>query len=137
MASNTNNWGKHAKKAAKKTHKGILAIGLLFLLIGAAAGYLGAAYLCQNDQFQVKGEKELYVAQGTPCTYVELGASVISLGRDLSDQVKIQTDLPQDSEGNYTVDTSAPTTYVITYTVDDIRFGNIKRIRTIQVTGGK
>ncbi len=139
MASGTknSNWSKSAKKAMKKTHRGITVIGILCLLIGFATGYLGAEYLSENDCFELIGEKKITVIQGAAYSYTEEGAKIISLGRDLSAQIQIDTELQLDADGAYIIDTSAETTYVITYTVDDIKYGNIKRIRTITVVGGE
>ena len=138
MASNY--WGKNAKKAAKKSvrkaHKGIIATALISLLIGFAAGYLGASYLSINDHFSVIGEKEIILQQGESYIYQEKGAELISLGRNISSEVVILHELIPDEYGNYPIDTSAERTYVITYTTDDIKYGNIKRIRTITVVGG-
>lgn len=137
----SNYWGKNAqtavKKAAKKTHRGIFAVGVIFLLIGLAVGYLGAAYLSREDCFVLNGEKAIMVAKGSEFTYQEEGAKIISLGRDLSTQVRIDTDLQSNETGDYPIDTSIEATYVITYTVEDIKYGNIKRIRTITVVGGE
>lgn len=133
----TNNWSRSAKKAIRKTHRGITVIGVICLLIGFAAGYIGAEYLSENDCFELIGEKEINVPQGSTYTYMEEGAKIISLGRDLSTQIQIDTNLTTDVNGAYIIDTSAETTYVITYTVDDIKYGNIKRIRTITVIGGE
>ena len=131
-----NNWGKYAKKSVKKAHRGIVAIGLIFLLIGFAVGYFGAEYLSENDHFTLRGEKDILVEQGSLFLYQEEGVEIVSLGRDISNEVSIDTDIPIDANGNYQIDTSVAKTYIITYTVDDIKYGNIKRIRTITVTGG-
>ena len=132
-----NNWSKRAKKAIKRTHRGITLIGILCLLIGFALGYIGAEYLSENDCFELLGEQEIAVAQGTTYSYTEEGVKIISFSRDLSSQVQITTDLPIDENGNYMIDTSVETTYIITYTVEDIKYGNIKRIRKITVVGGE
>lgn len=136
----SNYWGKNAKKAAqkaaRKAHGGMIAVALISLLVGFAAGYLGASYLSVNDHFSVIGEKEIVVRQGESYIYQEKGAELISLGRNISSEVIIQSELTPDENGNYPIDTSAETTYVITYTTDDIKYGNIKRIRTITVVGG-
>lgn len=137
-AQNTQiNFKKPIKKAAKKTHRGISTIAVIFLFVGAVLGYMGAMYISENDCFVINGDKETYVKLGTPCTYVELGATVISYGRDLSDFVRIEHDFPKDGNGNFIVDTSVEKTYVITYTIDDIKYGTIKRIRTITIVGGE
>lgn len=132
----SHNWGKYAKKAAKRSHRGIIAIGVIFLLIGFATGYYGATYLGQNDCFELNGEKKITIAQGSSYTYHEAGARIVSLGRDLSAQVVVETNLPIDENGNCMIDTSMAGVYTITYTVDDIQYGDIKRIRTINIVGG-
>ena len=126
---------KQIKKRVKKKHGGLLKIAIVFLMIGAAIGYLGTMYISQNDCFILNGETETTVSLGTPCTYIELGATVISLGRDLSDHVRVDHEFQSDENGNFIVDTTAERTYVITYTIDDIKYGEFQRIRTITVTG--
>ena len=133
----SNQFKKQAKKAVKKTHGGILAIAVIFLVLGAIIGYVGAMYITQNDCFVINGNRETYVTQGTPCTYIELGATVISFGRDLSESVRIEHDFPADENGNFTVDTSVEKTYVITYSIDDFKYRNVKKIRTITIVGGE
>ena len=132
-----NYWGKHAKKAAKRTHRAILWIGFIFLAIGFATGYFGGEYLGTNDCFTLVGETNITVPQGAAYIYCENGAKIVSLGRDISSEVQISTDLNADESGNYPIDTSVARTYVITYTVDDIRYGGVKKIRTITVAEGQ
>ena len=136
MASN-NNWGKNAKKAAKKAHRAVAWIAILFLAIGFAAGYFGSEYLGADDCFVLIGETEITVPQGSAYIYAEHGAQIISLGRDISSDVIIDSELIADENGSYPVDTSVERTYVITYTIDDIRYSGVKKIRTITVTGGQ
>ena len=131
-----NNRFKTAKKAAKKTHSAVKWIALIFLAIGFAAGYLGGEYLCANDCFVLNGEAHITVRQGTAYTYYEEGATIVSLGRDISSDVIIETELTATENGTYPVDTTVEQTYTITYTVDDIRYGSVKKIRFITVTGG-
>lgn len=136
MASN-NNWGKNAKKAAKKAHRAVAWIAIFFLAIGFAAGYFGAEYLGADDCFVLIGETEITVPLGSAYIYAEHGAKIISLGRDISSDVIIDSELTADENGNYPIDTSVERTYVITYTIDDIRYSGVKKIRTITVTGGQ
>ena len=131
-----NNWTKVAKKAAKKTHRAIKWIALIFLAIGFVAGYFGAEYLCANDRFVLNGETKITIPKGSDYTYFEEGATIISLGRDISSEVIIETELTATENGTYPIDTSSEGTYIITYTVDDFRYGTVKKIRIITVTGG-
>ena len=131
-----NNWNKVAKKAAKKTHRAITWIALIFLALGFAIGYFGGEYLCANDHFTLNGETHIVIEQGTEYTYFEEGATVISLGRDISSEVMVETDLTATENGTYPIDTSVEKVYTITYTVDDFRYGSVKKIRFITVIGG-
>ena len=131
-----NNWNKVAKKAVRKTHRAITWIALIFLSLGFAIGYFGGEYLCVNDRFTLNGETHIVIEQGTEYTYFEEGATVISLGRDISSEVMVETDLTATENGTYPIDTSVEKVYTITYTVDDFRYGSVKKIRFITVIGG-
>lgn len=131
-----NNWNKAAKKAVRKSHRGIKWIALFFLAIGFAAGYLGCEYLCADDCFILNGETHITIPIGSDYTYYDEGATVISLGRDISSEVTIETDLTATENGTYPIDTTTENVYTITYTVDDFRYGPVKKIRFITVIGG-
>jgi len=131
---------KSAKKAIRKTHPATLAVALLFLIFGIAAGAFFALRLSENDRFVLKGETAVSVRAGTAFTYREEGAEAVSFGRDVSEKVTAVTDLQKDAGGNYVIPTDKPGVYTITYTVECFKFGEkspngaTKRIRTFTVT---
>jgi hypothetical protein len=131
-----NNWNKTAKKVAKKTHRAIKWIAILFLALGFAIGYFGGEFLCSNDRFVLNGETNITIPKGTEFTYYEEGATVISFGRDISSDVITETDLTASENGTYPIDTSEEKVYTITYTIDDFRYGSVQKIRFITVIGG-
>lgn len=131
-----NNWAKSAQKLAKKKRSALCWIALIFLAIGFAVGYFSAEYLCSNDCFFINGDSHITVQKGTDYTYQDEGATVISFGRDLSTEISIDTDLTPTENGTYLIDTSTEQTFTITYTVDDLRFRGVKKVRFITVTGG-
>ena len=131
-----NNWAKSAQKLVRKKRSALRWIALIFLAAGFAAGYFGAEYLCSNDCFYINGESHITIQKGTDYTYPDEGATVISFGRDLSTEIIIETDLPTIENGTYFVDTSKEQTYTITYTIDDLRYRGVKKVRFITVTGG-
>ena len=94
-------------------------------------------YFLFGDRICLIGETEITVPLGSAYIYAEHGAKIISLGRDISSDVIIDSELTADENGNYPIDTSVERTYVITYTIDDIRYSGVKKIRTITVTGGQ
>lgn len=112
-------------KAVKKSHKGVLLLALLFLVIGAAAGAAVSWFMTKDDRFVLNGEKEITLAVGE--VYEEQGAEVISFGRDISENVVISGD---------TVDETTEGVYQIVYSVEDLRWGEYQLVRVVTVGDG-
>ena len=127
---------KQAAKLARKVHAGYLVVGAIFLIIGLAAGAFLAHGSISGDLFTLNGEKERSVAIGEELIYVDEGISCISMGKDLSDKVKIETNMTTTDGVTYTADTSADTEYYITYTVTEGRYAGLSRVRTFTVGNG-
>ena len=128
---------KKARKTVKTMNTGILMISVLFLVVGVAIGSYSAAALTENDCFALLGPKEITIKVNDSFNYQDEGVKIVSFGRDISNQVVINTSLPKDEQGKYIVDTSTPGIYTITYTVNDIKYGHIQRIRSIRILGGE
>ncbi|MBQ7384478.1 MAG: hypothetical protein IJV72_06780 [Clostridia bacterium] len=124
-----------ARSKAKKIHPATYIIALLCLALGIGAGVGACALVCRNDCFKLKGDKSYTVSVGTPIAYKDEGVKIISFGQDISDKVEIKTNLTQNDDGSYNVDTSEPCEYYIIYTVDSVKYGEIQRVRTITVKG--
>ena len=116
---------KAAEKAVKKSHPATLILALLFLIVGAAAGVILSRELTKNDCFVLLGDKQIELAVGE--SYVEAGVSIISFGKDISDEAVRGGDFEsmgeQPEEG----------IYQIVYTVDDFRWGDYQLVRTVIV----
>ncbi len=124
MANSSRSRGS-VSKAVKKSHKGVLLLALLFLLIGAAAGAAVSWFMTKDDRFVLNGEKEITLAVGE--VYEEQGAEVISFGRDISENVVISGD---------TVDETTEGVYQIVYSVEDLRWGEYQLVRVVTVGDG-
>lgn len=124
MANSSRSRGS-VSKAVKKSHKGVLLLALLFLVIGAAAGAAVSWFMTKDDRFVLNGEKEITLAVGE--VYEEQGAEVISFGRDISENVVISGD---------TVDETTEGVYQIVYSVEDLRWGEYQLIRVVTVGDG-
>lgn len=124
MANSSRSRGS-VSKAIKKSHKGVLLLALLFLLIGAAAGAAVSWFMTKDDRFVLNGEKEITLAVGE--VYEEQGAEVISFGRDISENVVISGD---------TVDETTEGVYQIVYSVEDLRWGEYQLVRVVTVGDG-
>ena len=131
------------KKAKKKFKKGVKRLNgwtlffcILALVVGVAAGIGAHNLVCMNDEFEVNGQKEYYIElrSGT-FEYTDAGATVIEFGRDISDDVKIETNMTELGDGKYEADASIPGKYYIKYTVDSPKYGEVCRIRTFTVGG--
>ncbi|MFQ6723798.1 MAG: hypothetical protein ACLRFE_00500 [Clostridia bacterium] len=125
------------RKIKKLGIKAILII-LLVTIIGASIGAGVCFILARNDCFTIIGNDEITltlkgeddVLARENCYYDE-GVKVISFGRDISKDVKIETDLKKTEDGGYYADEVG--TYYIIYTVDDIKYGKIFTIQRIRL----
>ena len=128
---------RKAKAKVKKIHPLSFVVWILVLAAGIGAGYGGAALLCMNDRFVLNGKSEITVPveEGKIYEYTDRGATVISFGRDRSREVRVSTDMEEIDPGIYAFDASKEGVYYMVYTVEDERFGDVRRIRTIRVGG--
>ena len=124
-----------AKSKAKRIHPLTWVICALALIIGVGAGIGAYSFISRNDCFKLRGDAEYTVSVGAEVTYVDEGVKIISFGKDISSEVEVKTNLKKISSGKYAVDTTKPTEYYIIYTVDDAKYGNIQKVRTITVKG--
>ena len=130
------------KRKARSTAKRISAVSYviwaLALICGIAVGAVSCMFVCRNDCFKLRGKSEYVLTVGQENNiYTDKGAQVISFGRDISRDVKVSTNLLEVGDGEYEIDTSEEGVYYIIYTVDDVRFGEIKRVRTFRVVAGE
>lgn len=125
MGSYNKKLKSQTKKAIKKTHGATLLLAVLFLIVGAVGGWFGYSYICKNDKFEVVGDKEITLTLNA--SYVEQGANIVAFGKDVSSTVKIEGEVNTSVEGEY----------YITYTVDNFKFKDVKKVRVVKVTAGE
>ena len=124
---------KSTKRSAKKNLKkigtgGIIAVVCL-LLIGVVGGIFTLKYFTRNDCFNLLGKDEITLMKGE--TYVDDGIYAVSFGRDVSDQVYIETNLQMNEQGEFYADEVG--TYYIVYKVDDIKYDKLFTIQRIRL----
>lgn len=110
------------RKSAKKLSKAAKSAIIICFVIGIGIGAAVCAYISREDGFSLNGEKEITVSVGAH--YTEQGATVVSLGKDLSEQIQISG----------TVDTVTAGVYYIVYTVDCYKYGDYQLVRKVTVT---
>lgn len=118
-----------AKKLAKQTSGKTWAFAVLFMIIGAFVGMGLFAVICTNDCFKIEGEEEIFLTLDEK--YQDSGVKIISFGRDISQNVKIETNLSVDEHGLYY--SNEVGTYYIKYTVDDFKYGTLYSIQKIRL----
>ena len=113
------------KKKIKKTHKTTLIVALIVFILAIGGGVGVSYYMTKDDRFELNGSKEITLALNE--TYEELGATVISLGQNLSDKVTISGSVDTTQEGEY----------ALIYRVDSIKYGSYQLVRIVKVGGGE
>lgn len=128
-----------AKKKIRRIHPLSFVVWILALAVGIGAGAGACAFICRNDGFELIGKRALTVQRveesGKLYEYTDKGVKIVSFGKDISDKVKVDTNMEEIDDGVYAFDASEENVYYIVYTVDDVRFGEIRRVRTITVGG--
>lgn len=120
---------KNQKKRGSKLTKSLGILAIVFLVIGVGLGIGAGFYLCRNDCFEIIGSDELTLTIGE--NYYDEGCKVISFGRDISDEVEIETDLIINPDGSLTGDDTK--TYYILYKSNDIKYGKVFTVTKIRL----
>lgn len=130
---------RKVKCSAKKTFKSIgfkgVLIILLFFIIGAGIGAGITYFISKNDCFEINGVDEITLCLGdendNSWMYQDEGVKAISMGKDISSNVIIDTNLKVDESGKYYA-TEIGTYYMI-YKFDDIKYGKIFTVERIRL----
>lgn len=126
-----------AKKETKKAYKRLTPLSVVVIVsvfvLSVVLGVVAEKLITRKDEFVLLGNKSYEIEVGQEFTYTEEGFRIISFGKDLSDKVKIDTNMTKNLDGTYSIDTSVEGDYFIKYTVDSHKFGKIKRVRTFTV----
>lgn len=120
---------KKAFKTIKKLSPAAMVISLLFLIIGAAGGWFGTQFITKNDCFTLIGKEEITLVVGQ--SYTDQGAKVVSFNQDLSNKVKVETNLTKNKDGTYTSNDVG--TFYMIYTVDSIKYNTIFKVQKIRL----
>lgn len=121
---------RNAKKIVKKQIglKGILII-LLVMIFGIASGVGAIYFVGRNDCFELIGED--YVVREVGESYIDEGVKIISLGKDISKDVLIETDgLIDNGDGSFSA--TKADRYVIIYKSKDIKYGKVFTVQRIR-----
>ena len=120
---------KKSKKSGSKLTKSLGILAVVFLIIGVGLGIGTGFYLCRNDCFEIIGSDELTLTIGE--NYYDEGCKVVSFGRDISDEVEIETDLIINPDGSLTGNDTK--TYYILYKSNDIKYGKVFTVTKIRL----
>ena len=120
---------RKVKTKIKKLSAGVVFLAVLLLAIGAVGGYFGVKYISRNDCFTIVGQEEINLTLNE--NYTDEGVKVVAFGVDDSKKVKVETNLKQNSAGEYYATSEG--TYYIKYSVDNIKYGSIFKVQKIRL----
>ena len=121
------------ERQLKRVNPFVLVLWVVLFAGAVFGGYFTHKTITKNDCFKLLGKKEISIQIGSSFTYTDEGVKILSFGRDLKDKVEIETNLTKNDDGTYTLDTSEAGEYYMIYTVDDIKYGKIQRVRVFIV----
>ena len=125
---------KKLKKALKKVHAGYVTVAVIFLVIGLAVGVLFAMNSTSNDCFTLNGEKYTAVSVGETLSYTDEGITCISMGKDVSASVEINTNMERSADGKiFMGSTAVEGEYYIEYKITEGRYAGLSRVRIFTV----
>ena len=122
------------KKSLKKVSPLTICLIVLFLALGIGAGWFAMSTICKNDTVELLGTKEIVLTVGTSThEYTDEGIKAVAFGQDISQNVKIESNLGEAVNGVYTIDLTTEGDYYIKYTISHFKFGEVVKYRTIIV----
>ena len=136
-ASISFNWDNNSKKKksnkAKKELKKLgfltIVVALLLMSIGVGVGSLVVKISTKNDCFNLIGKDEITLQLGE--TYVDEGVNIISFGKDVSEDITIETNLKVDVDGKYYAENEG--TYYMIYKSNNFKYGTIFKVQKIRL----
>lgn len=120
---------KKAKRQLKKLGMGAMLGAALLLILGAVGGYFGVKVLTKKDCFVLNGNDEITLQLGE--NYVDEGAKIVAFGKDVSDDVTIETNLKANDKGEYFAEEEG--TYYIIYKSNNFKYGTIFKVQKIRL----
>lgn len=120
---------KNAQKVAKKTPMRVLVLAFVFLLVGIAVG--GGAWwgVCRTDCFVLQGQEEVTLMLKE--SYADEGVKIVAFGKDVSTDVKIETNLQTDAEGHLFSEEVG--TFYIIYKSNCFKYGKLFKVQKVRL----
>ena len=130
--SNDKSKKKNSKKAGKHIRK--LGIGAIFgaimlLCVGSFGGFVGCKIATRNDCFALNGQDEITLQIGE--TYADEGAKVVAFGKDVSEDIVVETNLQTNIDGTYFAEEEG--TYYMIYKSTNLKYGSIFKVQKIRL----
>ena len=120
---------RKVKKSLNSVGAKVIALALVLLVVGVAAG-IGTYYLvCKNDCFNIIGQEEITLTLDE--AYKDEGVNIVAFGKNVGDSVTIDTNLKTDADGNYYANEIG--TYFIRYSSTNFKYGSVCKIQKIRL----
>lgn len=134
---------KNTKKNQNKVKSYVknvnIFVALLIFIIMLAVGVGAYFIVSRNDCFELIGAQEIFIelkenedkSDFTTTFFEDGGVKIIEFGKDISNNVKIETNMKKAGDNKYEVDKLG--TYYIKYSIDSIKYGKIFTIEKIRL----
>ncbi|MBR4999121.1 MAG: hypothetical protein IKY10_04490 [Clostridia bacterium] len=120
---------KKVNKAMKKVSFAVICGAILLLAVGAVGGFFGVKFLTRNDCFQLIGKDEITLQLNE--TYTDEGAKIVAFGKDVSEDVVIETNLKQNNNGEFYAEEEG--TYYIVYKSKSFKYNSVFKVQKIRL----
>jgi len=98
---------------------------IFILMFGIVLGFLVTSLIFKNDTFELNGNEyySFEMSDTDNYEYIDEGATVICFNKNLSKNVKVETDLECEN-GSYIIPLNVAGEYTIKYSVDCFKYGD-------------
>ena len=118
---------KQLEKTIKTSSLKTLLVSFILIVVGFVIGAGGYFLICRNDTFEIIGGDEITLTLDE--AYVENGVKAIEFGKDISQNVVIETNMNLDENKKST----EIGTFYVKYTIDSLKYGKIFKIEKIKL----
>lgn len=120
---------KRVEKSLKKVGFTAIILAVLFLIVGAGAGWVVTKIICKNDCFEMIGMDEISIEIGS--SYVDQGVKIVAFGKDESESVSVETNLTKNADGSYTSNEEG--TFYMIYKSSCFKYGQLFKVEKIRL----
>ena len=122
--------GKNSSKKIKKIGFATIMLAVFVFALSSVGGFFALKLVTKNDCFEIVGNDEITLEIGAE-NYTDEGVKVIAFGKDVSDDVTIETNLKKAEDGTYSAEEEG--TYYIIYKSNNFKYNSLFKVQKIRL----